>query len=110
MRAGERQALISVMKAGQGTNEHNEAIPEWVLHGQMWAQLFPLRGHERDSGNERQSVALYRCRVDYLEGQDITAAMKVTFDGLEFNIVAVHHDLNTRRTTDLTLGESARGA
>ena len=110
MRAGERQALISVMKPGQGTNEHNEPIPEWVLHGQMWARLFPLRGYERQSGNERQSVAIYRCQVDHLEGGDINATMKVAFEGLEFNIIAVHHDFVARRTTDLMLGEAPRGA
>lgn len=110
MRAGERQALLSVMKAGQGVNEHNEPVPAWVLHGRMWGQLFPLRGYERESGNERQSVAVYRCRVDYLEGRDVTADMKVEFDGLQFNIIAVHHDLVSRRTTDFMLGESPRGA
>jgi head-tail adaptor len=113
MRAGERQALIHVMKKGGGTNAHNEAVPAWVLHCKAWARLIPLRGYERDTSNERQSVAIYSARLDYLEGNTITPEMKVTvegIDGLEFGIIAVHHDLVTRKTTDLQLGEAPRGA
>lgn len=110
MRAGERQAFITVRKVGAGVNEHNEPVPEWVLHGQMWARLFPLRGYEVDRNTERHSVAIYRCQVDYIEGRGITAAMKVEFEDLTFNIVSVHHDLNTRKTTDLMLAEVDRGA
>lgn len=110
MRAGQRQALISVLKPGTGKNEHNEAVPEWVLHAKMWARLHPLRGYEVERNAERHSVAIYRCQVDFLDGRSVTAAMKVEFDGMEFNIIQVGHDLETRKTTDFLLGESDRGA
>lgn len=110
MRAGKRQSLISVMKKGPGKDDYGQPSPTWIKVAEMWAELEQVRGWEQAQARERQSVAVYRAVVDYLEGRAITADMKVVLDGMDFDIMSVHHDFNGRRNTTLQLGQTLHGA
>lgn len=87
-----------------------EPNPGWVRLKTVWAGLVPLRGREVEGEAERRGVNTYSARMDYLDGVGIDESMSVRFEGLVFNIVAVLRDLSTRRTVDLTLQETKKGA
>lgn len=109
MRAGERSCQVEIW--GPGPNPDGEPVAPLVIVKSVWARLIPNRSaRETFEDGERLARVGYMARLDYLDGQGITAEMIVKFDGLTFGIVGVMIDFATRKTVDLELSEQPLGA
>ena len=82
-----------------------ETITWQTYQASVPAELMPMSGKEFQAANAQQSETLTRCLIRYLPGLDET--MRVTHDGVEYNIRAILPDRTLRRHLNLMLASGA---
>jgi SPP1 family predicted phage head-tail adaptor len=90
MRAGKLRHRVTLQSLTAGSPQQTasgQPDESWADEATIWASVEPLRGRELFAAQEHHSRVEVRIRLRYRAG--ITAAMRVSFDGRYYNIVAV---------------------
>lgn len=100
MRSGDFNRRITIQARQVGADDLGQPQTSWVnLVDSVPANILASTGKEYVSSNEEVSKAQVSMRIRWRT--DITAAMRVLFDGGIFNIEAVLPDYAGRRYVDL---------
>jgi SPP1 family predicted phage head-tail adaptor len=100
MRSGDFNRRITIQVKQTGADELGQPMTSWVdVADSVPANILAATGKEYMGANEEVSKAQVSMRVRWRT--DITAAMRVVFDGGIFNIEAVLPDYAGRRYVDL---------
>lgn len=97
-----RQIVIQ-SKLVSGQDATGAEIVTWSTFSTDWASAEPLRGQEFMEARRLQAQVNIRFRLRYRSG--ITPAMRVSYDGRLFEIVAVIHPLEAHRELQLMCSE-----
>ncbi|MFM0326087.1 phage head closure protein [Caballeronia glebae] len=106
MRAGDFNRRITIQAKQSTTDELGQPSTSWVnVAVDVPANLLASTGKEYVASGEEISKAQVSMRIRWRT--DITAAMRVLFDGGIFNIEAVLPDYAGRRSVDLACSVGA---
>jgi len=89
VRAGQLRHRVTLQQRAAGSpQQHASGEPDdaWSDVATVWAAVEPLAGRELFAAQAHHSEVTGRIRLRYREG--ITAAMRFTFEGRIYNIVA----------------------
>jgi len=90
MRSGELQRLVTIEQYTVGSPQVSaigEPDATWTTFATAWASIKPLRGRELIAAQAVASEVTGSIKLRYIAG--LTAAMRVSYGGQIFNILAV---------------------
>jgi len=99
---GRRNRYITILKRNVGTDSAGEPLTTWSTVRSEWAEIRAPSGKsqaETIAGDRKVSTVAYSVRINYCT--DLTADMRVTCDGMTFDVVQVIPDIARREYTDL---------
>ncbi|MFD1556030.1 phage head closure protein [Paraburkholderia silviterrae] len=106
MRSGDFNRRITIQVKKEGEDELGQPLTEWInLAKDVPTNLLATNGKEYVASGEEVSKAQVSMRIRWRT--DITAAMRVLYDGGIFNIEAVLPDYAGRRYVDLACSMGA---
>lgn len=94
-----------IQQRGAGQDETGQPFDVWETVCECWADLRHLSGLESVRGDGATSIVKASARIRYRTG--ITAAMRLTAEGVTYNIVAVMPDVSRKQYIDLALEVAA---
>lgn len=100
MRIGKLNRQVSIQANQSVLDEYGEPLPAaWVEVAKVWADVQILSGLQTIKEGVDVSVVKASMRIRYRE--DLTAAMRVVYQGRVFDIRAVLPDVSKREYLDL---------
>lgn len=104
MKAGELNRQIVIQSRDSGSDAAGQPVDTWTTLATVWSKILGATGMGsiRQSANrDGVSVELnsYSFRIRYRT--DVDAAKRVVFDGNNYDVKQVRHDLAKREWTDL---------
>lgn len=100
--SGKLNRAITIEGRGSTSDALGQRVNTWTLFKTKWADIRAPNGlgSIRNAAPEIQApIARYSMRIRY--DKSITAAMRVVYEGENYNIDAVQHDLSGKVYTDL---------
>lgn len=99
MRPGKRNRQVTIQLLGSSFDEIGQPVESWSTFAQPWANIRFINGIESIKAGSEVSVSSASIRIDYR--RDITAAMRVVYNGITYQIKAVLPDEAKREHVDL---------
>jgi SPP1 family predicted phage head-tail adaptor len=100
MRSGRLRQRITIQSRGEIRDADGGSVAAWAdFAASVPAEVVPLSGREFMSATAMQDEIQARITIRYLAG--VIPSMRVVFDGLNYNIVAVLPDPTARRHINL---------
>jgi len=92
------RARITIEEKSVTRDSYGGEVVTWTEFAQVWASVSSVTGREFFGSAQVNATVTTKFGIRYLA--DITTAMRISYDGELYNIVAV---LDTDRRADLTL-------
>jgi SPP1 family predicted phage head-tail adaptor len=99
MNAGQLNRKITIQSIGSSVDSIGQPVETWSTFAQPWANIRFLNGVESVKADAEVSVSKASIRIRYR--QDITAAMRVSYNSITYQIKAVLPDEAKRDHVDL---------
>ncbi len=98
MRAGSLRYRVVIEAPAIGQDAYGEAVGGWAPFATRWAKREDLPGTEAYSTNGAQDIAsgLTRFSMRYLDG--VAANMRITCDGVAYDVASIADDGRRRET------------
>ena len=94
MRAGRLKDQITIEKRGTTRDSlTNELAESWETHCEPWCEIMPTRAVEIVVDNQVVSRVFYRFRCRHDDVDDVTAAMRISFEGKVYEIQSLLPDI-----------------
>lgn len=101
--AGELNDYITIEKEQTTTGDYGEEITEWVEHVSCWANIKNLSGEEYWDAKSVNSEVTAEIKIRYRD--DITADMRVSYNGRIFDIESFFDPYEERKEIRLMVKE-----
>lgn len=101
MRAGDLRTRVTIKQRTQGQDETGQPFDIWETVCECWTDLRHLSGMESIRADGVASIVKASARIRYRTG--ITAAMRLSVEGVDYNITAVMPDVARKQYVDLAL-------
>jgi SPP1 family predicted phage head-tail adaptor len=99
MNAGQLNRKITIQSIGSSVDSIGQPVETWSTFATTWANIRFLNGVESVKADAEVSVSKASIRIRYR--QDITAAMRVSYNSITYQIKAVLPDEAKRDHVDL---------
>lgn len=100
MRAGNLNRQIEILTLSDSTpNKYNETPSEWEVLETVWAEKKDVRGKEFVAAGAEAALHETVFKIRY--SNTITAADRVKYDGVVFEIISPPVELGNREATEL---------
>lgn len=99
MDAGSLKDRVTIYAMAAGTDDLGQPNGSWGTLATVWAHVRYLTGIETVKNDAQASVVKASIRIR--RRTDVTAAMRVVFGSVTFNVLAVLPDAQSRETVDL---------
>lgn len=86
MEAGKLRHLITIEAPTEAQDKYGEPVQGWTQVAEVWASREDLSGREWFAAQQVQADVTTRFRIRYRDG--IRATMRVTSDGVTYNILS----------------------
>lgn len=93
MESGRLRHRITIKNPPSGYNELGQPLTEWTISKTISAEVNPLIGKEFFAAQQNQDGATVKFNVRYLSGKDITRAMRVSYDNIDYEIIGTPQDV-----------------
>lgn len=84
MQPGQLDQRITIQQETRTADDYGGAVTAWPTLATVWANVRPLAGRERADLAAVEAPATYRFTIR--RRSDITAAMRIAWDGQTYNI------------------------
>lgn len=99
MNAGLLNRKVTIQVLGSSVDAIGQPIESWTIFATTWANIRFLNGVESVKADSEVSVSKVSIRIRYR--QDITAAMRISYNSITYQIKAVLPDESKREHVDL---------
>lgn len=99
LRAGTLNRRVRIEQRGENYDEAGQPIEGWTPVATVWADIRFTSGMEAIKAGAETSINKASVRIRYR--RDLNAGMRLTHDGIAFNVLAVMPDLAKREYVDL---------
>ncbi|WP_044200659.1 phage head closure protein [Flammeovirga sp. OC4] len=89
---GERNCFITIEKKENSIDENGREVDNWVKFADRWAKVKPKRVNESQQEGQTVSFFVTDFIIDYMFDRQITADMRVLYNGGYFVIVGHYKD------------------
>lgn len=99
---GRRNRYITITQRDAGTDAAGDQLTTWSTLRSEWAEFLAPTGRaqaDRFAADRQVAPVAYSVRIAFCA--DVTAAMRVTCDGITYDIAQVVPDVARREYTDL---------
>lgn len=100
MRAGPLNARVTIQQKSTTQDANGQPVLGWTTLATVWANIALQSGMESIRANKETSLVQASIRIR--KRTDVTAAMRVVYSSMIFEIKAVQPDLINRDKVDLT--------
>lgn len=101
MRAGRLRDRIVLQAKVVTRDAMGGEVITWTDQATVWAEPVPLAGREYTSANQEQSEISVRFRLRYRADLAVTAAWRVTWNSVAYDILDVINVRGTKREWEL---------
>lgn len=105
MRAGRLRHRVDLQEPVTVVDDYGGETDTWSTIGTFWAAVEPIRGKERFASGQRIHERDVRVVMRYVG--EITEAMRISFDGLVYDIKAVVLKDSIKREYELLCTQGA---
>lgn len=92
---GQLNKIVEIQKPTAGSvDDYGGPTATWSTHAKVWGRVSPLRGRELINASALKAEGTVLFITRYVAG--VTAAMRILFDGLYYDIAAPPVDVDMR--------------
>lgn len=99
IRPGALTRRVTIEERGEGYDEAGQPIEGWTPVAVVWADVRFTSGLESIKAGSETSISKASVRIRYRHG--LHAGLRLTHDGMTFNVQAVLPDVSGREYVDL---------
>lgn len=99
MRAGRMDRLITIQQRSDSQDSYGQPVPSWSTLAEVWADKKDVKASERFASEQRIAEQTTVFRIYWRD--DVTAKMRVSYDGKVYDINGVA-EIGRREGLELT--------
>jgi SPP1 family predicted phage head-tail adaptor len=103
MRAGALRRQVALQTRIASKDTFGQASVSWTTTATTWADIEPLSGRELMAAQAQQAETTHKVSIRYRSG--VTPAMRVVYQGRNFNVLSVLDDDMAHKSLTLLCSE-----